>query len=86
VSSPKETEVRELIISELTELADLEPEAIKPEASLEDLGVDSLDLVELAQIIEERYGVHLEREDFKDITTLGSAIDAIVRRCVPVAA
>lgn len=86
MSKPTADEVRRLIVDELSELADLKPEEIKPEATLEDLDIDSLDLVELAQIIEERYEVRLERDDFKDVSTVGGAIEAIVNRCVNVAA
>lgn len=84
MSNPTAAEVRTLIIDELCELADLKPEEITPDATLEDLDIDSLDLVELAQIIEERYEVRLERDDFKDVSTVGGAIDAIVNRCVNV--
>lgn len=86
MSKPTPDEVRKLIIDELGELADLKPEEITPEATLEDLDIDSLDLVELAQIIEERYEVRLERDDFKDVTTVGTAIEVIVNRCTTVAA
>ncbi len=82
---PTAEEVRQLITDELSELAGVKPEEIMPDATLEDLDIDSLDLVELAQIIEERYEVRLERDDFKDVTTIGSAMDAIVNRCVSVA-
>ena len=85
MDSPTADEVRQLIIDELSQLADVKREDIKPEATFEDLDIDSLDLVELAQIVEERYDVRLEREDFKDVTTVGAAIDVIVGRCVPVA-
>ena len=84
--NPTPDEVHQLIIDELSQLADLKPEEIKPDATLEDLDIDSLDLVELAQIIEERYDVRLEREDFKDVSTVGAAIEAIVNKCTSVAA
>jgi len=74
-------EIKELIVTELAQLADIEPEQMTPEATLADLDVDSLDLVELAQIIEERYEVTLERDDFKDVSTLGDAIEVITERC-----
>lgn len=74
-------EIRELIVTELAELADVDPERMTPDATLADLDVDSLDLVELAQIIEERYEVTLERDDFKDVSTLGEAIAVITERC-----
>ncbi len=86
MSTPTADEVRKFIVDELCELADLKPEEIKPEATLEDLDIDSLDLVELAQIIEERYEVTLERDDFKDVTTVDAAIEVIVDKCVNVTA
>ena len=86
MSNPTADEVRTLIVDELCELADLKPEEITADATLEDLDIDSLDLVELAQIVEERYEVRLERDDFKDVSTVGGAIDTIVNRCVNVAA
>jgi acyl carrier protein len=79
-------EVRELITAELSKLADIDPDKMTPEATLADLDIDSLDLVELAQIIEERYDVTLERDDFKDITTVNDAMEVIVERCTSVVA
>jgi len=37
------------------------------EATLESLDVDSLDLVELAQIVEDEFGVELRGDDVKDV-------------------
>jgi acyl carrier protein len=57
-----------------------DPEAVTREASFEELDIDSLDLVELAQIVEEEYGVELKSEDMKDMKTVGDAVDLIVAR------
>lgn len=54
-----------------------DPDRISREARLEDLEVDSLDLVELGQIIQDEYGVRLELEKFRGVDTVGDAIDAI---------
>lgn len=56
---------------------------ISRDASLEDLDVDSLDLVELGQIIEDEYGLRLTPEDFTDVETVGQAIDTIQTRLEP---
>jgi acyl carrier protein len=48
------------------------------EATLEDLDVDSLDLVELAQIVEDEFGVELRGDDVKDVKTVGEVIDLVV--------
>jgi acyl carrier protein len=53
---------------------------ITPQATFEELEIDSLDLVELAQIVEDEYGVVLKGEDMKELKTVGDAIDLIVSR------
>ena len=58
----------------------VDPSEITRQATFEELDVDSLDLTELSQIIEEEYGVMLTGEDVKDIKTVGDAIDLVVRR------
>jgi acyl carrier protein len=50
------------------------------EASFEELDIDSLDLVELAQIVEDEYGVELKGDDMKGLKTVGDAIDLVVAR------
>jgi acyl carrier protein len=50
------------------------------EAGLEDLDVDSLDLVELAQIVEDEFGVELRGDDVKDVKTVGEVIDLVVAK------
>ena len=61
-------------------LASFGPDAsqITREATFEELDIDSLDLVELAQIVEDEYGVVLKGEDMKELKTVGDAIDLIV--------
>ena len=53
---------------------------ITRQATFEELEIDSLDLVELAQIVEDEYGVVLKGEDMKQLKTVGDAIDMIVAR------
>lgn len=55
-------------------------DAIAPDARFETLDVDSLDLVELAQIVEDEYGVAITTEDLKRIETVGDAVDLVVER------
>lgn len=50
------------------------------DATFEALDVDSLDLVELAQVIEDEFRVELKGDDVKDLRTLGEAIDLVVSR------
>ncbi len=50
------------------------------EATFESLDVDSLDLVELAQIVEDEFGVELDGDAVKDVKTVGDVIDLVVTR------
>jgi acyl carrier protein len=53
---------------------------ITREATFEELDVDSLDLAELSQIIEDEYGVQLKGEAVAKIKTVGAAVDLVVSR------
>jgi len=63
-------------------LASFGPDAdqIRRSSTFEELDIDSLDLVELAQVVEDEYGVVLKGEDMKELKTVGDAIDLIVSR------
>ena len=57
-----------------------EPDQIGPDADFEALDVDSLDLVELAQIVEDEYGVKLKAEDMEGIKTVRQAVDLVASK------
>jgi acyl carrier protein len=74
--SPKkiEEEVRKIIINQL----DISEEEVTPEASFtDDLGADSLDLVELVMAMEEKFDIDIPDEDAEGITTVQKAITYI---------
>jgi acyl carrier protein len=71
--------VEKTIYDGLVELG-TDRDALSREATLEDLDVDSLDLVELAQIVEDEYGVELKGDDVKDVKTVGEVIDLVVAK------
>jgi acyl carrier protein len=70
--------VEEVIFKGLTELG--AEGQVARDSTFEQLDVDSLDLVELAQIIEDEFGVELQGEDVKDLRTVGEVIDLVVAR------
>jgi acyl carrier protein len=53
---------------------------VTPDSRWDALHVDSLDLVELAQVVEEDFGVQLTAEDIKNLPTVGSVVDLVVSR------
>ena len=50
---------------------------VKPDATFEALGLDSLDVVELTLVLEEKTGVKLEDEELEEVRTVQDAIDKV---------
>jgi acyl carrier protein len=66
-----EERVAEIIIDQLGCTKD----EVVPEASfIDDLGADSLDIVELVMAMEESFGVEIPDEDAERIQTIGDAV------------
>ena len=55
-------------------------DAITRDATWDDIDVDSLDLAEFAQVVEDEHGVKIEDEHMKDLKTVGDAIDYIAAK------
>jgi acyl carrier protein len=56
-------------------------EEIKPEASfIDDLGADSLDIVELVMAMEEEFDIEIPDDDAERIRTIGDAFSYIKAR------
>lgn len=72
-------QVEERVTAALVEFG-AEPDQIAPEAEFEALDIDSLDLVELAQIVEDDYGVQLKGEDMEGVKTVGQAVDLVLAK------
>ena len=77
------TDVKERVIGIIAEQAVLEPSDITLEQSLEDLGIDSMGLVEAIFSIEESFDIQVpfnanepERSDF-DISSVAAIIKAV---------
>ncbi|MBE7045968.1 MAG: acyl carrier protein [Ruminococcaceae bacterium] len=62
----------------IAEQLGVDPDKITPDASfIDDLGADSLDMVELILAIEEEYGFEVSEDDAAKISTVGEACDYI---------
>jgi acyl carrier protein len=73
------TRVEQVIFDGLAEVG-ADREKVTREATFEDLEVDSLDLVEISQIVEDEFEVELDGEDVKDLKNVGQVIDLVVAR------
>jgi acyl carrier protein len=72
-------DIESTIIENLVEFG-ADADAVSRDATLEAIDVDSLDLVELTQVIEETYDIDLEGADFKSIRTVGDVVDLVAER------
>lgn len=76
-----QAKLKEIVIDRLNIVVDgpnAEDDPIKPETSfVEDLGADSLDIVELIMGIEEEFDIEIPDEDAEKLTTVGEAMDYV---------
>ena len=62
-----------------TDVLDLRADQVVPEARFaDDLGADSLDLVELVEALEEEFEVRIDDAELADIATVGESFDLLV--------
>jgi acyl carrier protein len=72
VGTFSEDRVKEIIAKEL----EVDPKQLSPEAKfIEDLGADSLDIVELVMALEEEFGLDIPDEDADKLKTVGDAMN-----------
>jgi acyl carrier protein len=72
-----EERIKEIIVEQLGVSAD---EAVNEASFIDDLGADSLDIVELVMAIEEEFGIEVPDEDAENIRTLGDITTYIEAR------
>lgn len=73
--------VYERIVNIIVDLLGVEPEKVTMDARFrEDLGADSLDLVELVMAFEEEFGGTISDEEAQQIKTVGDAVRYIESR------
>ena len=69
-----EKEVKDLLVESINKL---EFDAIKLTDTLEDLGADSLDSVEIIMSLEEKYNIKISENVFADIHTVQDIVNYI---------
>ncbi len=71
-----EMELEEKVIELIIEQLNVTREQCVPEASfINDLGADSLDLMELIMEMEEQFGVSISDEELQNIRTIQNVVD-----------
>ncbi|MBO7571661.1 MAG: acyl carrier protein [Bacteroidales bacterium] len=72
-----EAKVKEFLIEDL----EIEEDKIKPEARLkEDIGIDSLDFVDIVVIVERKFGFKIKTEEMVNIKTFSQFCDYIEQK------
>ncbi len=73
-----EKSMEQKVIDIIVEQLKVSPEEVTLEASfIEDLGADSLDLVELIMAMEEEFGLEISDEDAEKIQTVQDAVNYV---------
>ncbi len=72
-----EEQVRKLIVEQLNVT---EEECVLEASFVDDLGADSLDLVELVMAMEDHFGIEISDEELMKIRTIRDAVDYIRKR------
>ncbi len=72
-----EAKIKEIIVEQLN----VDESEVTPDASfIDDLGADSLDIVELVMAIEEAFDIEIPDEDAEKIKTVKDAVDYVVKK------
>jgi acyl carrier protein len=82
---PIEYEVERDIVEYLGAHYGIEPDEITDESTLDDLGVDSLGVLAIADIVENKYGISLNDERIAGVRTLSDFKDLIVLKIAEMA-
>ena len=77
------SEVTDKVKQFLVEEFEIESDKIKPEATLKkDLGIDSLDFVDIVVIIDDIFGFQINSDDIQKIDTFGEFCNYIQEKTV----
>ena len=72
----------EMLRKIVSEVLNVDPREITPETTFaDDLGADSLDLLQIVMGMEEAFNVKFEEEELSDIVTVADAVSKI-RECI----
>ena len=69
-------EVLEVVSKE----ASIDPAKLKPDATLESLGIASIDVVSIVFAVEDRFGLIVQPEDFAEAKSLQDVVDVVIAK------
>jgi acyl carrier protein len=69
-----ESKVKQVIVKSIK---GIDVDKIKPECTLEQLGADSLDAVEMILAVEQEFKISISEDDFENLDTVASIINLV---------
>lgn len=76
-------EIEQITNDFLVEEIEIDVNLLKPEALLkDDMGIDSLDFVDIVVIVERNFGFKIKAEEIANINTLGGFYDYIEQKLI----
>jgi acyl carrier protein len=79
-TSTTDTAAIQKVVFDSLETFGAEPSEIKLDATFESLDIDSLDIAELAQILDDKFGVEIKSSDAEQVKTVGDVVDLVAAR------
>jgi acyl carrier protein len=79
-TSTTDTATIQKVVFDALETFGADPTEISLDATFEALDIDSLDVAELAQIVDEKFGVEIKSSDAEQIKTVGDVVDLVAAR------
>ncbi|MFO8128738.1 MAG: phosphopantetheine-binding protein [Bacteroidales bacterium] len=76
----KKEEIIDKVNAFLVEEFEIEQDLINPDATWSDIGVDSLDFVDIVVIVDNTFDIKLKGEDMADVRTLNDFYDFLEGR------
>jgi acyl carrier protein len=70
----------ELLKSVMTEVLLLDADGVRPDASREDAGLDSLAVVELSMVLTERHGIRITDDELLELDTVAEIVALMEQR------
>lgn len=73
-------ETKEKVIALIAENVAADVNSITEETTFDELGVDSLDMVEFVMEAEEEFGISIEQDEISSVKKVGDAVELIKRK------
>jgi acyl carrier protein len=74
------------ILQVIAQEALIDKAKLTPEATLESLGIASLDIISIVFALEDRFGIVLEQAEFEDVRTVSALVELVLGKAGDAAA